>query len=806
MKRRLLYLLLCLCLVLAVAPLTVMAEEVPVAKIGETTYSTLDAAMDAAFKSTSNVTVTVLADSKYTTFNGTSYFGIFGMYPKTVTMDLNGKLVTMECEVSLIYGNELVITGNGKMIFENGSKISALMKGDTKPTTITIQNGTFVNNTSSHVIGAGYQSSVIVNNGTFSGTEDTPIIKVSDATSEVVLNGGTFQEGFLSTTVAAPNVTKSESVNASTPDGYIWKDNKLVQGSYAADVNGIKYDNFTDAWNAAVSAGTATITLLDDAEMLGTYTVSFGSSKNITLDLNGKKLNVTSNNGSTWGFNGGKLTVQNGVLDLSVQLYGISDVVVNNATVNGTISVGKTLQLNSGDFTNTILDLEYSSKNPTVTKGDGVTVATPEGYIWNNNTLVEFTGVADVNGTKYETLHAAINAATEGQTVTLLVNVEINETINIESNDDIILDLNGKTITVSDDVNAFCVEGTLTVKDTVGTAEVAVPDEFNGTVFIVEGGEIIISSSIFDKLPTDYLAEDCIVKDNGDDTYSIEHDPDEETVWITTDTTHEKVLKYCRETVVAEEAHEWENGICIECYYECKHEDGEAICIATSLNATTHKLVYTCCDAVAVEEEGHKWDNGICSECSYECAHTGGTAYCNAKAICSLCSTAYGELDADNHSKDSFTYTASGLTHDKFHACCGEKAGNEAHTYVNGVCSLCAYTCCHEGGVAYCNAKALCSICSTAYGEFDKDNHSSNAYTYTDMGLTHAKLHECCGEREVYEGHTYENGSCICGASEPAKEDSNAGEVIADIVEIAHEIVWRNLALLIINAITSIFG
>ncbi len=126
-------------------------------------------------------------------------------------------------------------------------------------------------------------------------------------------------------------------------------------------------------------------------------------------------------------------------------------------------------------------------------------------------------------------------------------------------------------------------------------------------------------------------------------------------------------------------------------------------------------------------------------------------------------------------------------------------------------CSVCraedtANRASHSGGTAYCTAKAVCTVCNTAYGELDADNHASNGYTYTDCGLTHAKLHSCCGEREVYEGHTYEEGSCICGASEPAKEDSNACEVIADIVEIAHEIVWRNLALHIINAITSIFG
>ncbi len=130
----------------------------------------------------------------------------------------------------------------------------------------------------------------------------------------------------------------------------------------------------------------------------------------------------------------------------------------------------------------------------------------------------------------------------------------------------------------------------------------------------------------------------------------------------------------------------------------------------------------------------------------------------------------------------------------------------EAHERDNCACLTCSYACVHEGGKVTCIDKAVCDTCKASYGELDKDDHVSDAFTYTDCGLTHAKLHSCCGEREVYEGHAYENGSCICGASEPAKKDSDAGEVIRDIVEISYDIIWRNLALLIINAITYIFG
>ncbi len=65
-------------------------------------------------------------------------------------------------------------------------------------------------------------------------------------------------------------------------------------------------------------------------------------------------------------------------------------------------------------------------------------------------------------------------------------------------------------------------------------------------------------------------------------------------------------------------------------------------------------------------------------------SHTGGTATCTAKAVCEICGTAYGELDANNHSKTTFVYTANvdGTTHTKKYECCGEIAlDNEAHNY-----------------------------------------------------------------------------------------------------------------------------
>ncbi len=89
---------------------TVRAAE-NVAQIGETKYETLDAAMLAAFTSASDVTVTVLSDGDYS-LDPLQYF--FSMIDqKTVTLNLNGANVTMKADMMILYGNKLVVTGDG---------------------------------------------------------------------------------------------------------------------------------------------------------------------------------------------------------------------------------------------------------------------------------------------------------------------------------------------------------------------------------------------------------------------------------------------------------------------------------------------------------------------------------------------------------------------------------------------------------------------------------------------------------------------------------------------------------------------
>lgn len=80
-----------------------------------------------------------------------------------------------------------------------------------------------------------------------------------------------------------------------------------------------------------------------------------------------------------------------------------------------------------------------------------------------------------------------------------------------------------------------------------------------------------------------------------------------------------------------------------------KNPDNHTGEIVWTKTATIHSSAYSCCNAPVVSEEAHEWENGVCSECGYECQHDGGSATCTDKAVCGICGEEYGEVNASNH-------------------------------------------------------------------------------------------------------------------------------------------------------------
>ncbi|MBO5040417.1 MAG: DUF4982 domain-containing protein [Clostridia bacterium] len=78
---------------------------------------------------------------------------------------------------------------------------------------------------------------------------------------------------------------------------------------------------------------------------------------------------------------------------------------------------------------------------------------------------------------------------------------------------------------------------------------------------------------------------------------------------------------------------------------------------------------------------------------------------------------------------------------------------NECKEHIfNGdaICDNCTYVCSHTGGEATCNAPANCTVCGTAYGAVNTDNHvdKNGKYTYNDDG-THSFDRTCCEYSDV---------------------------------------------------------
>ena len=155
-------------------------------------------------------------------------------------------------------------------------------------------------------------------------------------------------------------------------------------------------------------------------------------------------------------------------------------------------------------------------------------------------------------------------------------------------------------------------------------------------------------------------------------------------------------------------------------------------------------------------------------------AHSGGEATCKDKAVCSVCGTAYGEVNASNHKGTTYikdqkeaTCYKEGYTGDTYCSDCDVKikdgtvieksAHNPASVWTTDAThhwKVCEVIGCgnlidkaeHSGGEATCVTKAVCSVCGVQYGEVNANNHK-----HTEV--RDAKVATCC--EAGYTGDTW---------------------------------------------------
>ena len=257
--------------------------------------------------------------------------------------------------------------------------------------------------------------------------------------------------------------------------------------------------------------------------------------------------------------------------------------------------------------------------------------------------------------------------------------------------------------------------------------------------------------------------------------------------WTQTATTHEKKYDCCGKVTIAQENHNWKDGACETCGYVCVHSGGEATCTKGAVCETcgkeytdkdmanhsgdqvwvqtekTHQKKYDCCGAEVTNIADHIWENGHCTVCGYDCIHKGGKATCTQKAVCNICHSKYGEINADNHTgTEKWTQTAT--THEKKYDCCGKVTiAQENHNWKDGACETCGYVCVHSGGEATCTKGAVCETCGKEYTDKDMANHSGKI-VWVQTEKTHKQAYDCCDkEVSTSEAHGWKNGVCtVC--------------------------------------------
>ncbi len=321
-----------------------------------------------------------------------------------------------------------------------------------------------------------------------------------------------------------------------TADVEIDEDTQVTEGdsveNFVAKIGDMPYATLQGAIDAA--SDNATIVLQDDVVLDACITIS----KTITLDLAGNTISNTKavwdNEGKIWSLvrvegngnltltgdgtlralendcyavdivDGGQCTIENGTYVGNIHaVYVFNGSLIVNG---GTFSVQQKYSTERPDeYVLNCYDANYKNKSASITvtggtfanfdpsncyaEGEGTNFCA-DGYVSVQNgdqytvMPIEEVAVAQIGDEHYLTLAEAISDAQDGATIVLLRNTT--ENIGISANQDITLDLNGKTLTETD---VMIVEGNLTIMDSTAPAAPQVSSDYEAVNY--DAGAIV---------------------------------------------------------------------------------------------------------------------------------------------------------------------------------------------------------------------------------------------------------------------------------------------------------------------------
>ena len=372
-----------------------------VAKIGNTEYATLADAIAAA---NAGDTVTLLADCASDRIN---------LETKSITVDLNGKVLTSTAEYGVMF-----CAKNGNTITINGTTAGSKLVG-----TLMVTNGTY--------------GHIVINGGTYESDKYCPIY----------INGAVSTDG---STLTVTNATIEALAGSSDQDNGVavylagYSTSTFTNTTITAPVTGLEIRagklTLTDC---NVTGGNGTVAAKADGNGSTVANAAVAISQHTTK----KNIDVT--------INGGTYTATAAVYQTDVQKTGSENVKasIKSGTFNGTVSAetNNTVAVSGGSF---------SSAVPENCCAAGYIPVANDGGTY---TVKQVVYVAETNNVKYETLQEAITAARKNATVKLLADTRENVTIN----NAMTLDLNGHTLNGGTEKGkpALTVKARVTVKD-----------------------------------------------------------------------------------------------------------------------------------------------------------------------------------------------------------------------------------------------------------------------------------------------------------------------------------------------------
>lgn len=426
---------------------------------------------------------------------------------KNVTLDLNGKNLTFSY-ITASKGGNLTIkdSGNGGTYNGTGANYSVYVK---RGGVFNLESGTLTNSST-----ASGTSNVVVR--VEGGTATTP------AASTANIKGGKIETKGTPVFVRDPGAT----VNVSGGD-LVGSGLACIAGNGSAGMGGTTIN---------VSGGTLTAKPYDDASAAcGIYHPNEG-----TLNITGGTINV--NNGVGVLMRGGKMTMTGGEINATGdatrtgsvgdtnQKIGVSGVIFDRdanypAVATTSIKIDGEAKVSGAKAAVELINDNNVADAKSAFKLQGGTYSSDVTALLDENSKAEKQGenyvvttyYAQVGETKYATLQAAADAATAGQTVTVLNDVDMTtgSNLTVKAGKDIVLDLNGHSIkgaNTNDCTQNINVYGKLTLMDSkensTGKIYVETPyqrDVYDRPLVYVAGnGEFVMNSGyIYTVIPDD---------------------------------------------------------------------------------------------------------------------------------------------------------------------------------------------------------------------------------------------------------------------------------------------------------------